>query len=91
MGTLLVGDLNVHLEEWLRHSRETSACGKRMHLAAAYMGLKQLVHEPPRGKHLLDLALSDVPKAEARVLPEIADHNIAEVRAYTRSRGKREV
>ena len=52
-----------------------------MRQAAAHMGLKQLVQEPTRGKHLLDLVLSDIPSTVARVLPRIADHNIVEVRA----------
>ena len=61
LGTILVGDFNVHHIAGLRHSRETSPAGKRMRLAASHMGLTQLVREPTRGKRLLDLALSDIP------------------------------
>jgi len=81
LGTLLVGDLNVHHLGWLGHSSGTSACGKRLRLAAATMGLVQLVREPTRGKNLLDLALSDIAGTRAEVLPKIADHSILEVRA----------
>ena len=76
-----MGDLNVHHLGWLRHSNGTSAGGKRLRLAAATMGLTQLVREPIRGKYLLDLALSDIAGATAAVLPKVADHNIVEVRA----------
>ena len=78
MGTLLVGDVNVHHLQWLVHSRETTAGGKRMRLAAAQMGLKQVVDQPTRGNHLLDLVLTDVPGTTARVLPKIADHCVVE-------------
>ena len=81
LGTLLVGDLNIHHVPWLVHSGETSPQGRRMRLAAAHMGLTQLVREPTRGKNLLDLALSDVPKTKAKVLPKIADHCLVEVKA----------
>ena len=79
LGTLLVGDLNVHHIPWLGHSRETSVCGKQLRLAAAHMGLKQVVREPTRGKYLLDLALTDVLGTVARILPKIADHSIVAV------------
>jgi len=81
MGTLLLGDVNVHHVQWLRHSRETTAGGKRMRLAAAQMGLKQIVNQPTRGQHLLDLVLTDVPGATTRVLPKIADHSVVQVSA----------
>ena len=81
LGTLLVGDPNVHHVAWLNHSSSTSACGKRLRLAAAAMGLTQLVREPTRGKYLLDLALSDISGARAAVLPKIADHSVVEIRA----------
>jgi len=81
MGTLLLGDVNVHHQQWLKHSRETTACGKRMRLAAAQMGLKQIVKQPTRGNYLLDLVFTDVQGVTTRVLPKIADHNVVEVSA----------
>ena len=80
LGTLLLGDLNVHHVDWLTHSNSTSAGGKRLRLAAAAMGLNQLVREPTRGNYLLDLALSDIPGASAIALPKIADHSIVQVK-----------
>ena len=79
LGTLLVGDLNVHHVAWLTHSRETTPNGKNMRLAAAHMGLTQLVHQPTRGKYLLDLVLSDIPGTRASVLAKIADHSVVEI------------
>ena len=40
LGSLLVGDLNVHHIPWLGHSRETSVCGKHLRSTASRMGLK---------------------------------------------------
>ena len=89
MGTLLVGDLNVHHAGWLRHSNGTSAAGRRMCLAAAQMGLHQIDRSPTRDvveeagmtscAHLLDLALTDIAGVTAQVLPKIADHKLVEV------------
>ena len=42
------------------------------------MGLTQLVSQPTRGRHLLDLVLSDIPDVKTNVLPKIADHAIVE-------------
>ena len=79
IGTLLVGDVNVHHLQWLQHSRETTKCGKKIMLAAAQMGLRQIVRQPTRGNYLLDVALSDVRSTSAQVLPRIADHCVVEV------------
>ena len=78
MGALLVGNVNVHHLQWLKHSCQTMAGEKRMRLAAAHMGLKQVVSQPTRGNHLLDLVLTDVPGTTTRVLPRIADHCVVE-------------
>ena len=43
---------------------------------ATTCGLKQRVKAPTRGKHLLDLLLSDLDPAGVNVLNMIADHNI---------------
>ena len=76
---MLVGDLNVHHVDWLNHSSSTSACGKRLRLAAAAIGLNQLVRKPTRGKYLLDLALTDISGTSATVLPKLADHSVVQV------------
>ena len=89
MGTLLVGDLNVHHVAWLGHSSGTSTCGQRMRLAAARMGLRQIVRDPTRNvvsedgaihqAHLLDLVLTDTEGTKVKVAPKISDHKIVEV------------
>ena len=78
MGTLLVGHLNVHHHGWLKYSRETSARGKKLRLAASDLGLQQIV-KATRKKYLLDLALTNVEGAKAEVLPKIADHAIVQI------------
>ena len=89
LGTLLVGDLNVHHIGWLGHSSETTSCGRRMQLAASQMGLRQIVRDPTRSvvqengeihqAHLLDVALTDIPGTKARVTPKIGDRKVVEV------------
>jgi hypothetical protein len=79
MGTLLVGDLNVHHKSWLKYSSSSSAEGEALRAAASDMGLKQKVKKPTREKYLLDLVLTDIAGVTANVLPKIADHNVVEV------------
>ena len=38
------------------------------------MGCRQLVQGPTRGKHLLDVVLSDMPNAKTTVIAAGADH-----------------
>ena len=76
MGTIVVGDLNVHNERWLRHSNSNSAEGTAMKAACDEVGLKQIVRAPTREQHLLDLVLTNIPGATATVLPAIADHKL---------------
>ena len=52
-----------------------------MRCATAQMGLRQIVRQPTRGNHLLDLVLTDVQGATTRVLPKTADHCVVEVSA----------
>lgn len=74
MGTIIVGDPNVHSKKWLKFSARESTEGTEMHSASARMGLRQLVSEPTRGEYLLDITLSDIPKAKARTVAAVADH-----------------
>lgn len=76
IGTLVVGDLNVHHERWLRHSNGTTAEGRALFTKSADYGLEQFVKEPTRQGNLLDLCLSDLPKVECVVLPKIADQSV---------------
>ena len=76
MGTIVLGDLNVHNERWLQHSNSNSAEGTAMKAACDEVGLKQIVRAPTREEHLLDLVLTNIPGATATVLPAIADHKL---------------
>jgi len=60
IGTIIVGDLNVHHKKWLRHSSGNTAEGEqRMHVCSD-LGLRQIVRDPTRGPHLLDMVLTDL-------------------------------
>ena len=74
MGTVVVGDLNVHHKSWLRFSQRESVEGRELYSAAQDCSLCQLVRSPTRGENLLDLVLSDI-EAKCEVMPKIADHN----------------
>ena len=74
LGTILVGDMNVHHKPWLRHSSRNSAEGAALFNFCQEAGFKQRVKEPTREKHLLDLVLTDLEKVSCIVLPKIADH-----------------
>ena len=41
LGTVLLGDMNVHNEAWLRFSSHTSAAGRALQLMAKELGLRQ--------------------------------------------------
>ena len=78
LGTILIGDLNLHNRPWLRHSQSTmNAAGRDMQDVAYSYGFELLRQEPMRGHRLLDVALSDIPGAKAKVLSRIADHSLA--------------
>ena len=80
MGTLVIGDMNVHHERWLVFSNGTSAEGRALRNAATEHGLEQHVKVPTRREYLLDLCLSDMQNVQCSVLPKIADHSIVEVK-----------
>ena len=74
LGTIVVGDLNVHHIRWLRFSSRNSAEGELLRDICDSVGLRQLVREPTRGDNLLDLALTDVDEVRCKVVSKIADH-----------------
>ena len=77
VGTILLGDINVHHRKWLRFSNDNTTIGERLHDICHEAGLKQVVNEPTRGDYLLDLVLTDIPELlTVRVLPEISDHRV---------------
>jgi len=77
IGTILLGDLNIHHKKWLRFSRENSQLGERLLHICQDNGLKQVVKERTRGDYLLDLVLTDVSELmSVKVLPELSDHKV---------------
>ena len=74
LGSILVGDVNVHHKKWLRYSSRNSAEGESLRNFTQRVGLRQLVNEPTREDHLLDLAFTDLDEARCKVVGKIADH-----------------
>ena len=81
LGTLVIGDLNLHCRRWLIHSSEGNTReGEMMRDICLKNGLRQLVRGPTRNENLLDLALTDIESAGATVSSKIADHSIVSIR-----------
>ena len=59
-GRIIVGDMNVHNERWLKFSKGESPEGLELESVCAAHGLKQHVKSATRGEYLLDLVLSDL-------------------------------
>ena len=74
-GIILVGDLNIHHQRWLKFSRENTNIGAEMKTLCDFHGLIQMVKEPTRNDYLLDLVITDIGGSVAKVLPKIANHN----------------
>ena len=71
----MIGDLNIHHRQWLRFSNADTTMGTELKTFCDFHGFFQIVREPTRKEYLLDLAITDIPKSTATVLPLIADHN----------------
>ena len=77
VGTILVGDLNLHHTHWLRYSSHVSVEGTTMFRFCRDHGFKQYVKKATRENHLLDLFISDLDEVSStHVLPRIADHHV---------------
>ena len=74
MGCVLFGDVNIHHRKWLKYSNKNSLEGQELCAVCKELGMTQLVHEPTRGDHLLDLVLSNFSGVKTGVPPMIADH-----------------
>ena len=59
-GRIIVGDMNVHNERWLKFSKGESPEGLELESVCAAHGLKQHVKSATRDEYLLDLVLSDL-------------------------------
>ena len=77
VGTLLLGDFNIHQRRWLRYSSGNTPLGDKMQTLAGKYDLKELVKTPTHiSGHLLDLVLSSLPFAtKCSTTPRIADHS----------------
>ena len=75
-GIIICGDLNIHHSRWLRFSNGNTIQGSDLRSVCDNLGLLQLTREPTRQQYLLDLVLSDVAGARAKVGPYIADHKM---------------
>ena len=78
LGVLVVGDLNVHNQRWLRYSSGNSAEGALLEQYCSELGLKQLVREPTREENLLDLVLTSSREVQCSVLGKVADHKLVQ-------------
>ena len=74
LGTLVVGDLNVHQLRWLIHSQRNTPEGNALESFCTCNGFRQLVREPTRGSNLRNLVLTDLPDVACAVQPGPADH-----------------
>ena len=80
LGTLLMGDLNLHCRRWLTYSDGNTREGEMMRDICLKNGLRQLVREPTRCENLLDLVLTDIESASVSVTSKIADHSVVTTR-----------
>ena len=74
VGTLIIGDINIHQKSWLKYSAGNTPEGSLLYNVSVEEGLKQLVKEPTRYEYLLDLVLTDIPGTCTKVGGKIRDH-----------------
>ena len=76
MGTIIVGDLNVHHKPWLQFYNGISPEGHTLFETCCVQGFQQCVRKSTHGKYLLDLVLTNVEElVTSKVQPTISDHN----------------
>ena len=79
VGTLLMGDMNVHHSRWLYYSASVTPEGRALHNFCCKFGFEECVKKPTRGAYLLDLVLTDMSGCvTAKVHPKLADHSLVE-------------
>ena len=84
VGTLIVGDMNVHYKPWLKYSNGNSPEGRALFDTSCRLGFHKSVQKPTRREYLVDLVLTDVEAlVKTSIVPKIADHNgvLSSVRA----------
>ena len=77
VGTVLVGDMNVHHASWLQHSSQGNTPeGRALWNFCRESGFEERVRKPTREGNLLDLVLTDLGTCvQCAVLPKIQDHS----------------
>ena len=76
IGTIIIGDLNIHHKRWLRYSSSNSVEGSTLLEFCLQHGFKQMIKTPTRDNHLLDLVITDLPDdVVAHVHGQIADYS----------------
>ena len=76
IGTIILGDLNVHHKNWLTHSNSVTPEGRTLFEFCSTAGFEERVGKPTRDGHLLDLVLTDLhTDVRCSVLPKLADHS----------------
>ena len=73
VASIVIGDMNVHNEDWLRYSNGSFPEGRELEQVCSLYGLKQRVKLPTRGDHLLDLVLTDIAGVKCDVAPGVLD------------------
>ena len=77
IGSIIIGDMNVHHKTWLKYSNGITLEGRALFDVCFRYGLHQCVQSPTRGSYLLDLVLTNVEALlKTKVLPKVADHNL---------------
>ena len=74
LGCIFMGDMNIHHVSWLIHSNGNTREGRILKEFCDEYGMRQLVHEPARGRYLLDLCISDLDTCKISYGYSIADH-----------------
>ena len=78
VGTIVVGDLNVHHKHLLKRSASVSVEGSLLYRFCCDNGFRQVVKEQTHEDgNILDLVLTDLSELErVEILPRISDHNV---------------
>ena len=74
VGAFVMGDFNVHCIRWLTRSTRDTVEGRVLQDISSKLWLRQLVRQPARGEHLLDLVCLDVFDYDAKLCAALADH-----------------
>ena len=80
VGTVLIGDCNVHARRWLTYSNGETKEGDALRQMCEDVGALQMVRKPTRGPYLLDLAMTDMAGAEAVLEPGLSDHEMVQLK-----------